>query len=117
MKRVMIRMRTRIITIIVTSSVLPVGSILSVTSSHHANHVHASSRSLLHLKSGLTGHLKRIKKDKDDDEEDDDDEHRDNDVDDDHHNASSASPAVIMIIMSAHLLHLKSGLTGHLKRI
>ena len=39
---------------------------------------------LLHLKSGLTGHLKRIyKKGKDDDEEDDDDEHRDDDDDDD----------------------------------
>ena len=36
---------------------------------------------------------------------------------DNHHDASSASPAVIMIIMSTHLLHLKSGLTGHLKRI
>ena len=44
------------------------------------------STHLLHLKSGLTGHLKRIfKKDKDDDEEDDDDEHRDDhaDYDDD----------------------------------
>ena len=42
------------------------------------------SAHLLHLKSGLTGHLKRIfKKDKDNDEEDDDDKHRDDAVDDD----------------------------------
>ena len=42
------------------------------------------SEHLLHLKSGLTGHLKRIiKKDKDTDEEDDDDKHRDDADDDD----------------------------------
>ena len=42
------------------------------------------STHLLHLQSGLTGHLKRIyKNDKDDDEEDDDDEHHDDDADDD----------------------------------
>ena len=41
------------------------------------------STHLLHLKSGLTGQLKRIYKDKDDDEEDVDDEHRDDDADDD----------------------------------
>ena len=41
------------------------------------------SAHLLHLKSGLTGHLKRIlKKDTDDDEEDDGDKHRDDDDDD-----------------------------------
>ena len=42
------------------------------------------STHLLHLKWGLTGHLKRIsEKDKDDDEKADDDEHRDDADDDD----------------------------------
>ena len=38
------------------------------------------SAHLLHLKSGLTGHLKYIQRDTDDDEEDDDD-HADDDDD------------------------------------
>ena len=41
------------------------------------------SAHLLHLNSGLTGHSKRIQKDKDDDEEDEDDKHRDDADDDD----------------------------------
>ena len=55
-------------------------SILSITSSHHDNHVRASSASRI----GSNGTLETyIKKDKDDDEEADDDEHRDDDDDDD----------------------------------
>ena len=54
--------------------------ILSITSSHHDNHVHASSASQI----GPNGTLETyIKKDKDDDEEDDDDKHRDDADDDD----------------------------------
>ena len=46
---------------------------LSITSSHHDNHVHASSAS----QTGSNGTLESyIKRDKDDDEEDDDDEHQ-----------------------------------------
>ena len=54
--------------------------IIIITSSHHDNHVRASSASQI----GSNGTIETyLTKDKDDDEEDDDDEHRDDDADDD----------------------------------
>ena len=53
---------------------------LSITSSHHDNHVHESAASRI----GSNGTLETyIKREKDDDKEDDDDERRDDADDDD----------------------------------